>query len=267
MLGAVSKAVLLETKDDVAKVFINRPEKRNAIDRSVLEGLALRLNEIAEKPDIRTVILSGAGGAFSSGIDHTLLMEMFQKSREIPFRYLHAELHAVFDAIERLERPVIAAASKYCVGLALELALACDFRIVTPDCVLGLPEVAFGIIPDGGGTTRLIRTIGRERAREMIMTGRLIDATRAERLGLVTEVADDPMTAAEQMAAHFRKLPAKGVGLAKTMVLRSAEVDALTSLKLEGWIQSILIEDPSLAEHFQTALAFIKEQMASPQRD
>lgn len=263
----MSNLVLLETKDDVAKVVINRPEKRNAIDRSVLEGLGARLREIGDRSEIRTVIITGAGGAFSSGIDHALLMELFQKSREVPFRYLHAELHAVFDAIERLERPVIAAASKYCVGLALELALACDFRIVSPDCVLGLPEVAFGIIPDGGGTTRLIRTIGRQPAREMIMTGRLVGAARAERLGLVTEVAEDPMAAAEALAAHFRKLPAKGVGLAKTMVLQSAEVDALTSLRLEGWIQSILIEDPSLAEHFQNALAFIKEQMASPRRD
>ncbi len=260
----MAETVWCDVSSEVATIVLNRPEKRNAIDRLVLEGLARAFNEVAETPSVRAVILRGGGDVFSSGIDHTLLMELFQQSREISFRHLHAGLHAVFDAIERLERPVIVAASKYCVGLALELALACDFRVVSSDCVLGLPEVAFGIIPDGGGTTRLVRAVGPARARELIMTGRLITAARAERIGLVYEVAEDPLAAAERLARELAALPPKAVGLAKSMVLRSADADTASSLKLEGWIQSLLIEDPSLGENFASALAFIKAQMAAP---
>jgi enoyl-CoA hydratase/carnithine racemase len=260
----VHETVWCDTSSDVATIELSRPEKRNAIDRSILDGLAAAFARVAETPSVRAVVLRGKGGVFSSGIDHSLLMELFQKSREIPFRHLHAELQAVFDAIERLERPVIAVTSKYCVGLALELALACDFRIASADCVFGLPEVAFGIIPDGGGTTRLVRAIGPARAREMILTGRLVTAARAERLGLVTEVAADPEVAAGALARHLASLPPKAVGMAKTMVLRSIDVDTASSLKLEGWVQSMLIEDPALAESFASALAFIKAQMASP---
>jgi enoyl-CoA hydratase/carnithine racemase len=192
-------------------------------------------------------------------------MVLFQKSREIPFRHLHAELRAVFDAIERLEKPVIVLARKYCVGLALELALACDFRFVSSDCVLGLPEVAFGIIPDGGGTTRLVRTVGPARAREMIMTGRVVTARRALQIGLVTDVSSSPEHEADDMARHLASLPPRAVGVAKAMVLKSSDVDSASSLQLEGWMQSILIEDPSLAENFANAVAFIKAQMASPE--
>jgi enoyl-CoA hydratase/carnithine racemase len=260
----VHETVWCDLSSEVATIALNRPEKRNAIDRSILDGLARAFARVAETSSVRAVILRGNGDVFSSGIDHGLLMEVFQKSREIPFRHLHAELQAVFDAMERLEKPVIAMASKYCVGLALELALACDFRVVSADCVLGLPEVAFGIIPDGGGTTRLVRAIGAARAREMIMTGRVVTAARAERIGLVTEVREDPAAAADRLARQLASLPPRAVGLAKTMVLRSADVDTASSLKLEGWIQSILIEDPALPENFASALAFIKAQMASP---
>jgi enoyl-CoA hydratase/carnithine racemase len=259
--AAMGDSVLLENTGPVATLVLNRPERRNAIDASVLDALRVHLASIAERSEVRAVILRGAGGAFSSGIDHALLAELFQKSREVPFRHLHAGLIAVFEAIERLEKPVIAAISKYAVGLALELALACDFRVATPDAKLGLPEVAFGIIPDGGGTTRLVRTVGLQRARELILTGKIIDGARAAEIGLVSELAPDPVAAAEKLAAHFARLPAKGIGLAKAMVLRSAEVDALTSLRLEGWAQSILLEDPSLADNFPSALAFIKEQL------
>jgi enoyl-CoA hydratase/carnithine racemase len=260
----VSETVWCDLSAEVATIALNRPEKRNAIDRSILDGLAAAFERVAETPSVRAVLLRGNGGVFSSGIDHTLLMELFQKSREIPFRHLHAQLQAVFDAIERLEKPVIAVAEKYCVGLALELALACDFRIASKDCVLGLPEVAFGIIPDGGGTTRLVRAIGPARAREMIMTGCVVTSSRAERLGLVTEVAADPQSAGEGLARQLASLPPRAVGAAKVMVLRSADVDSASSLKLEGWMQSALIEDPSLPENFANALAFIKAQMASP---
>jgi enoyl-CoA hydratase/carnithine racemase len=136
-------------------------------------------------------VLRGRGPVFSSGIDHALLLEVFQKSRSAPFAHVHHDLQDVFHRLERMQKPVIAAIQKMAVGMALELVLACDLRIATADAVLGLPEIAFGIVPDVGGTTRLTREIGPARARELVLTGKLVRAATAERIGLLHEVADD----------------------------------------------------------------------------
>jgi enoyl-CoA hydratase/carnithine racemase len=149
--------------------------------------------------------------------------------------------------------------------MALELALAADVRISTADCVLGLPEVAFGIVPDVGGTTRLVRTVGEARARELIMTGRLVRGGTAERYGLVHEVATDEADLDRRVARVVARLaahPADAVGMAKTLCLAAGDVDAATSFRIEGLVQRSLLMRPDLATHFPTALAFIKSRWA-----
>lgn len=260
--------VEIERHGAVAHLVLNRPERKNALNQSLMDALAQALDEVRDDASVRVIVLRGAGGVFSSGIDHELLMSVFQKSQDVPFRHLHRDLQSVMDRIELMERPVIAAMSRYCVGMALELALACDFRIATEDCVMGLPEVAFGIVPDVGGTTRLVRTVGRQRAKEMVLTGRLVTARRAKQDGLLTEVASDEpamMAAATGLAEHMAAFPAAGVGLAKSLVQRSGDVDTQTSLKLEGLVQSILLREPSLGEQFPQALQYIKAQIADPE--
>jgi enoyl-CoA hydratase/carnithine racemase len=174
----------------------------------------------------------------------------------------------VFHKIARMHQPVIAAVHGACVGMALEMALACDMRIATEDCVLGLPEIAFGLVPDVGGTTRLVRTVGEARARELVLTGRLVKARTAERYGLVHEVVADAdalarraTEMAELMAAHS----GTALGLAKTLVTASAEADAATSFRLEGVVQQTLIAQPDIMARFPAALAFIKAQFAAAQ--
>ncbi len=260
--------VEIERQGAVAHLVLNRPERRNALNQGLMDALAQALDEVRDDASVRVVVIRGAGGVFSSGIDHELLMTVFQKSQEVPFRHLHRDLQAVMDRIELMERPVIAAMSRFCVGMALELALACDFRIATQDCVLGLPEVAFGIVPDVGGTTRLVRTVGPQRAKEMVLTGRLVTAAKALQDGLLTEVAEDEdqmNLAATQLAEHMAQFPAVGVGLAKSLVQRAADVDTQTSLRLEGLVQSILLKEPTLGERFPQALQYIKDQIASPE--
>jgi enoyl-CoA hydratase/carnithine racemase len=132
---------------------------------------------------------------------------------------------------------------------------------------MGLPEIAFGLVPDVGGTTRLVRAVGEPRARELVLTGRLVRAATAERYGLVHEVtaAGDALgqraqAVAEQIAQHS----GTALGLAKTLCLASADADAATSFRLEGVFQQALLGQPDLMTRFPQALAFIKAQVAKP---
>jgi enoyl-CoA hydratase/carnithine racemase len=149
--------------------------------------------------------------------------------------------------------------------MAFELALACDFRVATADCKVGLPEIAFGIVPDVGGTTRLVRAVGPVKAKELVLLGHLIGAREAQRLGLVTEVADDEADLEARVRALAARLAARApaaLGHAKALVQTSAEIDAQTSYALEGTVQEVLIKQPDLLARFPEALAFIKAEMA-----
>jgi enoyl-CoA hydratase/carnithine racemase len=207
----------------VATLTLNRPEKRNAMDRALMEALAAALDQVRDDAGVRAVILRGAGPVFSSGIDHALLLEVFQTAQERPFAHIHRDLQEVFHRLERMSKPTIAALHRACVGMAFELALACDFRVASADCVVGLPELHFGIIPDVGGTTRLVRAVGPVKAKELILLGKLIPASEARALGLVTEIADEPGSAAAALAARLTELSPAAVGHAKRLIQESNE--------------------------------------------
>ncbi len=260
--------VAIELADGVATLWLDRPTKRNALDRALMQSLGVALDEIRDDAAARVIVIRGRGPVFSSGIDHQLLLEVFQQSRNVPFGHLHQDLQAVFHRLERMQKPTIAVLHRAAIGMALELALACDFRLAQSDCALGLPEIAFGIVPDVGGTTRLVRLIGRARASELILTGKIVSAQTALHLGLITEIASDGAdleTRLSRLTSSLTQHPATAVGLAKVLLAASAESDAATSFRLEGVFQQILINQPDLAEHFPRALAFIKSKMAAPE--
>jgi enoyl-CoA hydratase/carnithine racemase len=255
----------LERSGPLATLWLNRPDKRNALDGATMKELATALDDIGADRAVRVVVLRGRGPAFSSGIDHSLLVEVFGATQQSPFLHLHHQLQDAFHRINRLHQPVIAALHGACVGMALELALACDIRIASEDCVLGLPEIAFGLVPDVGGTTRLVRAVGEPRARELILTGRMVKARTAERYGLVHDVvATDALDArinqrVEQLTTHT----GSALGLAKSLCQLSADADATSSFRLEGIVQQTLLAQPDLMTRFPQALAFIKAQFAN----
>ena len=263
----MSSRIQLERSGPVATIWLDRPDKRNALDAAAMKELAAALDEIGGDRAVRVAVLRGRGSVFSSGIDHSLLAEVFGATQQSPFLHLHHQLQDVFHRMSRLHQPVIAALHGVCVGMALELALAADIRVASEDCVLGLPEIAFGIVPDVGGTTRLVRAVGEPRARELILTGRLVRARTAERYGLVHDVvAADALDArvaqrADQITAHA----GGAVGLAKSLCQLSADADAATSFRLEGIVQQALFAQPDLMARFPQALAFIKAQLANPE--
>jgi enoyl-CoA hydratase/carnithine racemase len=253
-----------ETADGVATLRLNRPEKRNALDRALMDAFAAAVAAVRDAPEVRVIVVSGSGPVFSSGIDHALLLEVFHKARTVPFSHLHADLQEVFHQLERARKPVIAALHGACVGMAFELALACDFRIATAGCLVGLPEIHFGIVPDVGGTTRLVRAVGPVKARELIMLGSLIPAEEAARLGLVTQVADDEddlRVRVAALAAELAALSPVALGHAKALVQQSAEIDARASYQLEGTVQEVLLHQPDMAERMPRALQWIRDRM------
>jgi enoyl-CoA hydratase/carnithine racemase len=247
----------------ITTLWLDRADKRNAMDADLMKELGAAFDDVGADRGVRVVVLRGRGTVFSSGIDHSLLTQVFGATQSSPFLHLHHQLQDTFHRMSRLHQPIIAALHGVCAGMALELVLAADIRIASTDCVLGLPEIAFGLVPDVGGTTRLIRAVGEPRARELILTGRFLKAATAERYGMIHEVADslDARTAAlaEQLAQHS----STALGLAKTLCLASADADAATSFRLEGVVQQALLGQPDLMTRFPQALAFIKHQVAN----
>jgi len=259
--------IQLERTGGLATLWLDRADKRNALDSAAMNQLAAALDELGADRSVRVVVLRGRGSVFSAGIDHALLAEVFGATTQTPFLHLHHQLQNVFDRMNRLHQPVIAVLHGACVGMALELALAADIRIASADCVLGLPEIAFGLVPDVGGTTRLVRAVGEPRARELILSGRLIRAATAERYGLIHEVCADAAALEQcvtervaQLSAH----PQTALGLAKTLCQASADSSTATSFRLEGVVQQALLGQPDLMKQFAVALAFIRAQVENP---
>ena len=172
-------------------------------------------------------------------------------------RTITYDFQAVLNRLERLELPTIALLHGHCLGLAVELALACDVRLAAAGTKLGLPETRLGIIPDVGGTTRLTRLVGPGRAKELILTGKTITAEQAEQWGIVNAVvaAEELAPAGEALIAELKQAAPLAVGMAKRVIDGLADLDR--GLQIEAWAQSQLFQ----SEDFQTAVqAFLTGQ-------
>jgi len=170
----------------IVKLTINRPEVRNALNAATRQELRNAIGEIEKDGNVRVVIITGAGEkAFISGADITAFKDATPIMMEESASTLGQQL---FNDIENLSVPVIAMINGFCLGGGLELAMCCDIRIASENARFGQPEINVGILPGGGGTQRLPRLIGWGRAKELIYTGRIIEATEAEKLGVVDKV-------------------------------------------------------------------------------
>ena len=178
--------ILLEHEKGIATIFINRPEKLNALNRATIQELHDSLKLADENPDVRVIIITGSGEkAFVAGAD---IAEFAHFSAEEGTQLAAKGQQILFDFIENLKTPVIAAINGFALGGGLELAMACHFRIASDNAKMGLPETSLGVIPGYGGTQRLAQLVGKGRAMEMIMTAGMIDAETAKNYGLVNHV-------------------------------------------------------------------------------
>jgi enoyl-CoA hydratase/carnithine racemase len=218
--------VAIEDRDAVRHVVLDRPQKRNALNRELVAEIGEALGAAAADPAVRCVVLRGAGAMFSAGMDTGDLAALAAAPENL--HEWRAQILAIWNLCEDMAKPTIAQIHGACIGGAAELALACDLRVMAADAVIGLVETRIGLIPDVGGCSRLPALVGLGRAKELIMASKLIDGTEAERIGLVNRVAPaaelDAATAA--LAAELLACGPLAVGLAKG-VLNAAARPAL----------------------------------------
>jgi enoyl-CoA hydratase/carnithine racemase len=258
--GEMSELIQTRQREDIFEIVLNRPEKRNALNREMWEGLDAAVSQANRTPNLRAVLLRGEGPVFSAGIDVSALLGLAQEYGPLWQQRMHAitdESQRTLTRLERLELPTIALLHGHCLGLALELALACDIRLAAEGTVLGLPETRLGIIPDVGGTTRLTRLVGPARAKELIFTGRHFDAVYAVRWGIVNEVvpADELLSRSDALVEEIRQAAPLAVGMAKRVIDGLADIDR--GLMLEGWAQSELFKT---ADFMEGAQAFMMKR-------
>lgn len=218
----------------------------NAISQTMREELPEAL-DVLRGDRVRVGIVAGAESVFSVGADVAVFEEAADWTTRT-FRANSRRLGRVFDGLEAVETPVIAAINGTCVGGGLELALACDVRIAAPDATIGFPEHNLGLIPGLGGCSRFVHLVGPGTAKDLIFRSELVDGERARDIGLVERVDDDPDEAARAYAETLLERPPQALGLAKRVVNATRDADLRTAGLVESLAQSTLIETEDHAE-------------------
>jgi enoyl-CoA hydratase/carnithine racemase len=226
----VADFVTLEVDDGIGTIRLHRPPL-NALDSQMQDELLAAASDASVHDGVAAVVVHGGSKVFAAGAD---VKEMATWSHAEMVRR-SAALQASITAVARIPKPVVAAVTGYALGGGCELALAADFRICGDNARLGQPEIALGIIPGAGGTQRLPRLVGPARAKDLIFSGRLVDAAEALSIGLVDQVvpADDVLDAARRLAATFVGGPALALRAAKEAVDAGLEADLATGLEIE----------------------------------
>ena len=206
--------ILVTSDNNSATITINRPEKLNALNVATIKELHDAFENLENNPDIRVIILTGSGEkAFVAGAD---ISEFANYSEEEGAQLAAQGQELLFDFVENLKTPVIAAVNGFALGGGLELAMACHFRVASDNAKMGLPEVSLGVIPGYGGTQRLPQLVGKGRAMELIMTAGMIDAETAKAYGLVNHVVPQTelLTFVKAIATKIMKNSLVAVGKA-----------------------------------------------------
>ena len=222
----------LERRDAVAVITLNRPEALNALSPEMFDELDRRLDEVAAAPELRAVVLTGAGEkAFCAGAD----IAHMRTADALAARAWARRGHAIADRIEGFEAPVIAAVNGYALGGGCELSLACDIRVASERARFGQPEISLGIVTGWGGSQRLPRLVGPGYAKEMILTGAPIAAAEALRVGLVNHVhpPDELLDRAVELAAVIASKPAWAAAASKELCNRALDGDLAGGLARE----------------------------------
>ena len=254
----MSNTVLLEVKDGIGYITINRPAALNALSSEVLTDLNLVLDEVEKHEDIRVVIVSGQGDkAFVAGAD---IKEMDQMSPIQAFEYM-TYANDTFTRLSDLTQPTIAVLNGYALGGGLELALSTDIRIGFEKTMVGFPEVGLGIIPGFAGTQRMSRLIGTSRTKELIYTARIVKGNEAYDLGILNKLvpAEELMSAAEELAKSIMKNAPLAVEKAKHVIQVGSELPLQNAIRLETEAEALLFSTEDKVEGMR---AFVEKRKA-----
>ena len=238
-------SIELSRIEEFAVLTLNRPNALNALSFALIDDISRTLDEVAAS-DARALLITGAGTkAFCAGADIKELT-----GRPLADQKRRGEIgQATFAKIEKLPMPSVAIVNGYAFGGGLEMALACTFRIATPNARMGLPEIKLGLIPGYGGTQRLPRAVGEGRAMEMILTGRTVDADEALRIGLVQRIVEgDAVQAGIAYAREFTGYSLPVLGFAREAVGRALATPLSEGLKIEADLSTLAFQTKDAAE-------------------
>ena len=234
--------ILVHKKDSLAQITINRPKKLNALNKATINELNVAFEALEDDNSIRVIILTGSGEkAFVAGAD---ISEFAHFSVDEGRGLARMGQEMLFDYVENLSTPVIAAVNGFALGGGLELAMSCHFRIASDNAKMGLPEVSLGVIPGYGGTQRLPQLVGKGKAMEMIMTAGMISAEEAKECGLVNHV-----TAQEELLPLAEKIASKI--MRNSSVAISASIRAINA-NFEDGVNGFDVEIEEFGECFGT---------------
>jgi enoyl-CoA hydratase/carnithine racemase len=240
MVGFMS-LVITEDRGAIRHVVLNRPDKRNSFNFELVEAFGAAMTDAADDTDVRAVVVRGEGPVFSAGMDIKELASLAttpERLREFRRKALDA-----WNLAETMTKPTVIQIHGVCVGGAMELALACDLRVVADDARMSIPEVRLGLVPDVGGSSRLPAVVGLGRAKDLVMTGREFGAEEAERIGFANRVAPaaelEAATQAlvDELTAGF----AVPVGLAKRLLDAAAKPALAQTLEQEVMAQEVAV--------------------------
>lgn len=250
--------LLYENQDGIAVITMNRPKALNALNQETLDELNQVADMLAKDSSVQVVILTGSGDkAFVAGAD----IAQMQSMSAMEGRNFGKLGQAVFNKLENLPQPVIAAVNGFALGGGCELAMACDIRIASEKAKFGQPEVTLGITPGFAGTQRLPRLVGKGRAKQLLYTGDVIDAQEAYRIGLVNVVvpAEELMTAARAMSQKIQSRAAVAVQLCKAAVNEGLDTDLETGTAYEAEVFGLCF---ATADQKEGMVAFVEKRKA-----
>jgi len=247
------KVVLYAKEDSIGFITINRPEIKNPLNMDVFRALDRVLDEVAADDEVRVLVITGAGNAFVSGADINELLALSTQDGWGASRFQQS----VFNKLERLRRPSIAAINGFAMGGGLELALSCTIRIASTKARLGFPELGLGIIPAFGGTERLVRTVGYAKASELILFRTILSGEEAHGIGLVNQVEepDRLLEKVKERAQDLASLSPVAVRLEMELLLNTAGQGFDAGLALESGLASLAVASPEAKELLGAFLA------------
>ncbi|WP_405622806.1 enoyl-CoA hydratase/isomerase family protein [Streptomyces sp. NBC_00076] len=243
----MSAVLRVELRDKIAVLTLDRPGQLNALGSRTMEQLTQALDDVRDNDDVRALVLTGAGRAFSAGAD---IGEIESCTTPGQFRAFVGRLTETFALLEDFPKPSVAAVHGFAFGGGLELALACDLRVAERGTRLGLPEMKLGVLPGAGGTQRLPRLVPPAVAKQMILTGEPIDAERAHALGLVNELAEPggALKAAEALAAKLTAGAPLALAAGKRLIDYGLGMDLEAAIAYERETVSVLFSTEDRAE-------------------
>ncbi len=247
----MTELVRMEREGAVGIVTIDRPDRLNALNDEVMEGVVSGLEELDADEAIRCLILAGGEKAFAAGAD---IGEMSAMTATAMYASRRAER---WDRIRRIRKPLVAAVSGFCLGGGCELAMLCDLIVCSSSARFGQPETNVGILPGAGGTQRLVRAVGKSVAMDVILSGRFLTAEEALSFGLVARVADDWLGEARSVADAIAEKPPISTRIAKELVLQAFEVPLASGVEAErrGFALAFASEDAR-----EGLLAFVEKR-------